>query len=233
MDIGWIFENPTNYKEMTKKISFFTFWVTLFGLYLAAYLSSNVNNVMKELSCGLEYELGSIKLYFSFLYIPLAVAIFENIIHLHDKISDIIGIRYRFDKSVIIKKFLEITSLSDKLGCVNRKNRDKIMKNIFYKYASSTEPKIDVHLIHSALGMWTWFWIILDSTLVFLIIGFIYLLSPFSSLKLLLFILLVLLLVMFMVLVKNSCKKYAEQEVECILEDDTRKSCILEYLAKL
>ena len=159
----WIFENPKNYSDMMKKIALTMFIIVLISLFVFSNFSSPFSDFMLKISFDFEYELaGGIKLYISYLYLPLIFTLLENIFKLHDKISDLFQIRYRFDRKIIIQTFLIELNMTNKYSAVNKNNRKKIMKDIFYKYVSSTKPIMDTHLIYMALGQWCWYWICID-----------------------------------------------------------------------
>lgn len=126
-----LFDNPKSYTEMTKKISSTVLVMTFLGLMLVSHISTNFGNAMKSISLGIVYEYNGMKLYVAFFYIPILIGIFENMFHLHDKISDIFGIRYRYDKNVIIKRFVTALGFPNYFGKVNRRNRNDLMREVF------------------------------------------------------------------------------------------------------
>jgi len=228
----WLFDNPKTYPEMLKKIALTMLWVVAIGLFIFSNVSDDFSEFMEVISFGLQYEIHGFKLYISYIYIPLIFALIENVFKLHDFISDILKIRYKFDKYVIIKEFLLKCNKIDNLEKVNAKNRNPIMSNIFYKYAGYGNPCIDIHLIYMALGLWSWYWILLDTLLVSLILGLIYLINNFSWANLIVICCIVIFLNILMFIIKHfGCKKYAKLEVESILNDKGRKKEIYQYLS--
>jgi hypothetical protein len=79
---------------------------------------------------------------------------------MHNKISDLFQIRKKFDVSYILiplSKAVEIP-IDENYKNVLKTNRKTLMADVFYKYASSTNPQIDKHLIWIALDKWSWYW---------------------------------------------------------------------------
>lgn len=227
----WLFESPKNYPEMLKKIAWSMFFIVLIGLTILAQCTKTFSEFMKSISFGIQYEKDGLKLYLSYIYIPLIFALLENIFKLHDKISDVFRIRYRFDKFVIINEYLREFVMMQKIKNVDRNNRRKIMNEIFYQYAGYSNPVIDSHLIYMALGAWSWYWIIIDTMLVIGVIGALMLFKEYSKIKFLIILALLLFLyIISFILKKSQCKKYAVQEVEYILKNKKRRKEISRYL---
>lgn len=228
----WIFTSPKNYSEMLKKIATTTFFISLFIIMILSHTINDISSFMKIISFGLKYEYGGLKLYISYFYFPLLFALGENIFKIHDKVSDLFGIRYRFDKNIIIARFLNEIKQSKKLKKVNKINRDSIMRVIFYKYASSTNPQIDRHLIDMALGVWSWYWIIMDTLLCVITLGIIWLIFSFSWLACFVLIGIIITCLSIMHIIKKfQCSEYALQEVQAILQLQNSRSEIKRYLS--
>lgn len=105
------------------------------------------------------------------LAIAFAVAVLTHNFQLHDRISDILRIRRRFDRTCILipladRVGLLITNdLERKIG----KHQDTLMRAVFYKYASSRAEHtlVDKHDIEHALNAWSWFWVWVEGVLYF------------------------------------------------------------------
>lgn len=227
----WLFSSPKDYSEMLKKIATTMFFVSLLVIVVLSHTFVDISLYMESISFGFIYKFGGFELYISYFYLPTLFALAENIFKLHDRISDLFHIRFRFDKNVIIAKFLLELQMQDKLNKVNKKNRNQIMYNIFYLYASSTSPKIDRHFIDMALGVWSWYWIILDTVVCFFISSVIWLTYSFSwkPCLVLIGIIIVCLLAMF-VIKKFQCSKYALLEIDAILKIKNSRNDIKRYL---
>jgi hypothetical protein len=103
--------------------------------------------------------------------IAFIVAVLTHTFQFHDRISDLFGIRRRFD----IKNIL--LPLSQRVGSEITKDkerriaqhRDELMHAVFYKYASSAadKPLVDKHDIEHALNAWSWFWVFVEAVFYF------------------------------------------------------------------
>jgi hypothetical protein len=99
--------------------------------------------------------------------IALFVAILSNIFQFHDRISDVFGIRRRFDcTNILIPLSISVGSevSTTKPGEIE-KHRDRLMRSVFYKYASSRDdtPLVDKHDIEHAMNAWSWFWVFVEA----------------------------------------------------------------------
>jgi hypothetical protein len=52
-----------------------------------------------------------------------------------------------------------------------RRSRHSIMRKAFYPFVSGSRPAIDQQLVQQALDAWSWFWIGVEATLVFVLTG--------------------------------------------------------------
>jgi hypothetical protein len=108
-----------------------------------------------------------------YLLPALGVGILTRIYRLHAHISDWLGIRECFDVDVVITEFAD--QLAIDLSHVEHNElvaqRHAVMKNAFYPFVSGPQPQIDPQLIQQALDAWSWFWIGIEATCIFLITG--------------------------------------------------------------
>ena len=226
----WFFDTPKNYPDMLKKIALTMFFVVMILLFVFSQASEDFSSFLLSISMNQKLQVAGIDLYSAFVYIPAIFAVLENMFRLHDRLSDIFLIRYYFDKKIILTKMLNLLNLSDKTNLINKHNRDKMMSSVFYKYAGYNSPVIDQHNIYMALGCWSWFWIVLDTLAVTVIIGTIFLITIFMLINFIILICVVAILLSLLVLLYYfGCKKYAIFEVEDILSDDKRRIELLNY----
>ncbi len=225
-----LFVSPQSYREMLNKIAWGLFWAVLIEIFILSQFNPDIANLLKNNSFGIIYEKVGIKIYIAYFYIPILFAIIENIIKLHDKISDVFKIRYNFDKDIIITLFFKNLNLMLLYEKINSGNRDKIMTDIFYRYAGYGNPVIDRHLIDMALGTWCWYWIILDSTFVTIIFASVSICFGFAVNILIDYFLIILIMFFVMDYIKKDAKKYAIEEVNAILSDSDREKIIKDYL---
>lgn len=217
----WLFDIPKNYSNMIEKVSKCVFFVSLLGLFILTGVSSSFAGFMKKCSFGVEYELFGIKLYMALLYIPLIISVLENAIQLHDIFQKPLKIRETFDRKIIIAAFLnklEIEYTNQTLK--GKKIYNAVMYDVFYKYASSTNPKIDAHVIELALGTWCWFWIVFDTEILFLVLGFMFVILNGSRQTIGLYVIGNLALVGLMLLLIFRAAVRSRSEVNAILKTD-------------
>ena len=165
-----------NYAEVLKKLASFAFYET----YLITLLLRS-NPRLDAFFTGIKSWgpigklVGTIPhhdaLNLSGIIIAFAVAVLTHTFQFHDRISDVLGIRRRFDcKSILIP-------LSQRVGSVVTKDkqakiaqhRDELMHAVFYKYASgrADHPLVDKHDIEHALNAWSWFWAFVEGIFYF------------------------------------------------------------------
>lgn len=173
-----VFATPTSYALVLQKLAAFAFWdtyvITVFlrdipqigeafrsaetygsvGMIIGALPHSNALNI-----CGLA--------------IALAVALLTRAVRLHDRISDVLGIRKRFDRRQIL--FPLATLVGQSLTSPQRRAliaiQEDLMRDLFYRYASSRvdTPVVDKHEIENALDSWSWFWVWIEAVVYFAI----------------------------------------------------------------
>lgn len=167
---------PKNYEQILKKLASFAFYETYF---ITLFLRSNPGFdafFSKIESWGAVGKLVSIVpqhevINLSGMVIAFAAAIPTHTFHFHDRISDVFGIRRRFDrKSILVPLSQRVGSLvnEDKEAKIGE-HRDKLMRAVFYKYASSRadNPLVDKHDIEHALNAWSWFWVFVEAVAYF------------------------------------------------------------------
>jgi hypothetical protein len=175
-----VFATPTNYAVVLQKLAGFAFWETyVITVFLrdvpqigAAFRSAESSGSLGIIVGTLPY---SNALNISGLAIALAVALLTRAARLHDRISDVLGIRKRFDQKHIL--FPLATLVGQTLTPLQREaviaNQNDLMRDLFYRYASSrTEtPLVDKHEIEHALDSWSWFWVWIEAAVFFAIAG--------------------------------------------------------------
>lgn len=226
----WIFGSPKNYTEMVEKISKSTFILSVFLLYILYCANEQFADALDRLSFGIQYKFVGIEFCLAGLCLPLLIGILEHIFKIHDKISTLLKIRYKYDKNIIINAIAQKCGLSLDIDNISKEKCDKLMGKIFYKYASSTKPEIDNHSILLALNEWCWFWIVMDTTILFLLTGIIFLFINFSCYNLLTVISIFLVLSFILWLIKQQAKEYTKQEINAILSDFKRKKTVKKVL---
>lgn len=204
-----------DYDDMLKKISSYTFLTIVVCIFILTYYIPEIKIFFEKYP--FDFSLSGFKIPIQNFIIAIFITSLFRAIILHDKISDLFRIRYRYDIKYIL------IPLKDKLGLnkldidMIKKNRNNLMSQTFYAYASSTNQKIDSHLINRTLEQWSWYWIVIESMaiLFFTILIFFY----FGHIKgylILSLIWVIMLLSTF--LLKHLCKRYTQREIDAILE---------------
>lgn len=212
----WIFKSIKNYEEMVDKIANSVFFISTILLFLLSQVNDGFVAIIEKMSLGAYVEMFNLKFYLAVFYIPFIMGVFEHAFKIHDKISLILGIRKKYDKNVVVKniiahcKIKNVTRLSDRQVC-------KIMNSCFYRYVSSTNPVIDSHYITLTLTEWCWFWIILETLILFIIVGTIWLvLSWWNWRYFLVVIAIVIFLLALLILVYMQTMEYTKKEISAI-----------------
>jgi hypothetical protein len=166
------FSTPQNYAEVLTKLASFAGWETYF---ITLLLRSNPRfddfftgieswgPIGKALDIIPHYKAVNI----SGVVIAIIVAVLTHMFQFHDRISDVLGIRRRFDRrSILIPLAKRVGSVvtEDKEAKIAQR-RDELMHSVFYKYASSraSNPLVDKHDIEHALNAWCSFWIFVEA----------------------------------------------------------------------
>ena len=217
----WIFKSPKDYAEMVEKIAKSAFVTSLLFLYFLSCANKSFAEFLQRVSFGVQYEFAGIKLNLATFYFPLAIGLLEHIFKIHDKLSSLLGIRKWYDKEVIVKAIITGVNnpVPENLGNEQVK---RIMSSCFYEYVSSTRPVIDEHIIVLTLNQWCWFWIALDTSLLFVVMSVLFLIIKWSWLNLVFAVFGLLLLLVLMYLIIIQTKRYTKSEINLILSDSKR-----------
>jgi hypothetical protein len=170
------FLSPKNYGEILNKLASFAFCETYFITLLLranprfdAFFTTieSWGPVGKVVGIIPHHEV----LNLSGIVVAFVVAILTHTYQFHDRISDIFGIRSRFDrKSILIPLAHRVGSVvtKDKEAKIAQR-RDELMHAVFYKYASSRDehPLVDKHDIEHALNAWSWLWVFIEGVFYF------------------------------------------------------------------
>lgn len=215
---------PRNYSDVLRKLAACVFYET----YLITFFLRDIPAVHDAFRAAETYgRLGAFikviphsdSLNIAGLVVAFGVALLTFVIQLHDRVSDLLGIRSSFDVNEIL------VPLAQKVGATLpikeiTLHRDRLMREVFYRYASSrsTEPLVDRHDIEHALGRWTWLWVLIETTVIFLVSAGIA--GAFGSLQMGSWFLLVSLLAVFLALLqRRRLGSYARAEIEAIAAD--------------
>jgi hypothetical protein len=215
------FERPTSYGEMLNKIGLFTFFLTLGLTCVVAYFSPAAATFLN--SQHTTVEILTLKVPLLYVVPAVGIAILARIIRLHDKISDLFGIRAKFDLYRILIPLcgsVEI-SVDEEFREKLRSHRNSALAKTFYRYASFEEPKISRALVLEAIDRWTWYWVLLEFTVVLLIADVTLLVLRAYAGASLISIAVFLPSLLFSTY-DNVCGRLADAQIEEIVADDAR-----------
>lgn len=227
------FKAVSNYSEMLDKISLFNFFGGIILFYIMVLKIPEVGQLSTIYNFDL--EVAGNKFSLMNIAIPFLIAMISRILKLHDKISDIFGIRKRYDRNNIIIPIAQSVNIETlgKIEILDLK-REEILENIFYPY-TSTDPnkcKINHHHVLMAMDQLTWYWIIIEYT--FLISIAIITSVVFWNLRFLLTLSIVwVLLFIFSFIILKIVKRYTSLEVKQITEKKEFSKNIKHYLNEL
>jgi hypothetical protein len=165
---------PESYSDMLKRIFTATLAMGVLCTFALAAVSPAVRTFLEgwsvEISIGF---LDSVKAFY--VLIPLGVAILSRVFLLHDKVSDLFGIRRRFDLENVLRPLAEGVGFPTAGTNWKRieESHDLAMTRTFYRYASFRNPKIDVQMVRTAADRWAWFWCTVEPHIILIISGLI------------------------------------------------------------
>jgi hypothetical protein len=215
----------TDYQSMLNRIFWFTSASALAAVWMLRLYLPALDAALARIDFTLAF--GAVKalpIPGGYLLPALAVGIATRVYRLHARVSDGLGIREHFDVEVIIAELadqlaIDLTHLGKERLL---KARPTIMRKAFYPAVSSSQPQIDPQLIQQALDAWSWFWIGVETTLVFtlaglgLIAGGVYDVG-FYTIGVALFS-----AVIGLPPIHSQCRRYAIAQVRAILDDPVR-----------
>lgn len=221
-----IFSQTKDYSEMLNKIGFCTFSISVALTVIIGNVSPMASNFLKSINIPVKFWLFEEGIPILYVVLPfLIVFLITRPIRLHDKVSNLFGIRKSFDINNIIIPLakgskvvidgISLKQLEDK--------RQSLMRRVFYKYAGSYEPKIDKQLVIQALDSWFCLWILIEAITVGVVAVII--MFVLGLIKVALITSLVALFsTIFVIPILKSCSRIAQSEVEDILSDPERRA---------
>jgi hypothetical protein len=212
---------------MLNKIGIFTLFVTAGIVALLRSKTPTIDTLLGAI--GVDVELPWLKITLGTALPALIVAILFRAVKMHDLLSDLFGIRRRFDLSSILMPLALGSGATLTPAQIKRmsKQRSDLMGTVFYKYASSTEDQsvIDRHAITMALDQWSWYWIVVEACAVMSVAALIFVSCGRRGWACL-FLTIVLAAQWLLVALRSFCVGYALDEVKLILEDPARRDAI-------
>jgi hypothetical protein len=226
----------TDYQSMLNRIFWFTSASALAAIWLLRLFVPELNVLFTKIDGALGLEGAKVLPVSGGYFLPaLAVGIVARVFHLHARISDWLGIRETFEVEVILTEFadrlaIDLTSVDDaKL----RRSRHALMRKAFYPFVSGSQPAVDQQLVHQALDAWSWFWVGVESMVVFMATSFV--LIAFNAYQIGFQILAASIAMASFGLpaLRNQCRRYAIAQVRTILADPQRAGAVRSAFAEL
>jgi len=228
-----IFGQSADYSEILQRVFWFSIGSGFVCTVILAKASPAVHSLIESISTNA--DLGPIKsVKVLYVMIPGAIAVVSRMIRLHDRISDFFKIRFTFDIKFFLYPLCQGAGvpLTDDLKAKIRKTRNDSMFQTVYKYAGFRNPVIDEQLVRTAADNWGWFWVLVESSFLFIVTaGIMVFLSKWNFV---LFCLGVFLIEMILLIVQwFACKRSARRQVVEILKDHKRKTDIAMHFESL
>jgi hypothetical protein len=226
----------TDYQSMLNRIFWFTTASAIVAIWILRRFIQPLEIVLHEIDFTVEF--GGDKILpvpGGYLFPALIVGILTRIYRAHACISDWLGIRECFDIEVIIGEFanqlaIDLTNVSEvKLVRCRR----SIMRTAFYPFVSSPQPQIDPQLIHQALDAWSWFWIGIEATLVFVVTGLGLVAGGAFDVAVPMLCCTLVLAAIGLPAMRRHCQRYAIAQARAIVADPARAASVRMALAVL
>ncbi len=157
------FDRPTSYGEMLNKIGIFTFLSALGLTLVVAYFVPSIKAFLN--SDPTTVEILTMKIPLLFVVPPAIIGLVARILKLHDRVSDLFGLRARFDLYRVLIPLCGALQISVDKGFRDKLSarRTSAMERTYYAYASFEDPKISRALVLSAIDRWTWYWVLAET----------------------------------------------------------------------
>jgi hypothetical protein len=225
-----------DYQSMRNRIFWFTTFAAMAAVWWLRYHIDPLDDLLRRIDFTLEF--GGEKIVpvpGGYLIPALAVGLVSRIFCLHAWISNELGIRESFDVDVIIRQLAARVELDlDQLSYEDlAAQRHPVMREAFYRYVSGSQPEIDAQLVEQALDAWSWFWIGIETTMVFavtgcgLLAGGVYIVG-FETIGAT-----ILLAALALPAMRRQCRRYAIAQVRAIAADPVRAKAVRDVLARL
>lgn len=181
-----------DYSQMLNRLSRYFFLASLLGIELLL-MNARFEELIRDLVQSVPVYamiIETAKVYFNVpennvhydyivtaIILALVFAAIGRVIHLHERISRMLGIRKSFDIQHILEPLAK--SSGARLGPERLKafglHRETLMRKVFYKHASSTRDNlvVDAHDIQKALDNWTYCWAAVEGIFLCLIFLFV------------------------------------------------------------
>lgn len=226
----------TDYQSTLNRIFWFTSAAALGAVWLLRAHLPAVDVALSRFDFEPQSGVGKILPIAGGYLIPaVAVGLVSRIFRIHSQVGHWLGIRERFDIDVILSEIgrrvdVDVDAVSEEQWLIHRHD---LMRKAFYQFASSRSPQIDEHLIHQALDLWSWFWIVLEASVVFVVTGLALVAAQVHEVGLITFGGAILVAMVGLPAIRQQCKRYAIAQVRAILVDPAREAIVRQAFAAL
>jgi hypothetical protein len=228
-----IFGQSADYSEILQRVFYCSIVTGIVCTTLLAKASPAVQQFIDSITT--EADIGHVKsVKVLYVLIPGVIAMVSHMIKLHDRISDLLKIRFFFDMRFFLYPLCQGVGvpLTEERKANLRKSRDASMYATVYKYAGFKNPVIDEHLVRTAADNWGWFWALVESSFLLLVsLVILVFLQKWTYVTGFLLALLGELALMFVLWL--ACIRSAKPQVEAILSEPQRMDEIKEYFYSL
>jgi hypothetical protein len=170
-----------------------------------------------------------------YLFPALLIGMLTRVFRVHARISDWLAIRECFDTDVIIRELA--TRLKIDISTMTNEQliryRHSIMRKAFYPYVNASDPAIDSQLVQQALDAWSWFWVGVEATFVFVLTGFGLIAGGMYNVGAQTLCVTLLLAVFALPMMRRQCQRYAIAQVRAIIDDSVRATAVKAAFAEL
>lgn len=222
------FGTVSNYSGMLNKVASATFFASAIALSIIMWQVPAARSGLLP-SWTVKVPETDIKVPATIFLGAFAFAFIARIVKLHDRLSDLFGIRKRFDIDAILIPMACATGAAVSLDQQEslKKSRHKLMTDVFYRYASSGpgSAQIDQHTIQMALDQWSWHWVCVEAICVlFLASAVLTWYQRYGAALCLVFV--NLLMLWLLQAIREFCRRYARDEIRQILDDASRSTAV-------
>lgn len=226
----------TDYQSMLNRIFWFTSAAALFAVWLLRSHLPALDAALAKVDIDVQTGAGKLlPVPGGYLLPALAVGLLSRVFRIHSQLAHWLGIRERFDIDVILTELarrvgVDVDSVTDDQW---QEHRHDLMRQAFYRFTSGNSPQIDEHLIHQALDLWSWFWIGLETTLLFVLTGLALVAVNSRDVGLVTIGGALLLAAVGLPAIRLQCKRYAIAQVRAILADPAREAAVHQAFSSL
>jgi hypothetical protein len=219
----------TDYQSMLNRIFWFTSGSALVAIWMLRMNNHPLDGWLRQVDFNVEFGGSkSLPVPGGYLFPALAVGILTRIFRVHARISDWLGIRESFDIGVIIAELA--AQLQIDLHAISYdtlvERRHTIMRQAFYAYVSGAQPQIDQKLVEQALDAWSWFWVGIEATFVFVLGGLGLIAGGAHTIGLQTMGGALISAAIGLPAMRNQCRRYAIAQVRAILNEPSRSAAV-------